>query len=108
MKPYYYLPNSSPRATIFYATLASSATVAWRAARIVGSLKLVLAGVVARLGSALGVTRLMSSFLYGVKSTDLLSFAAAALLVALVGLAASLIPACRASRVDPLTALRYE
>jgi ABC-type antimicrobial peptide transport system permease subunit len=58
------------------------------------------------IGAALAVTRLLSWFLYGVSPADPITFASVALLLGLVACAASLIPAVRASRVDPLVALR--
>jgi predicted permease len=71
-------------------------------------LTLTAIGIIVGLGSALALTRFLSSFLYGVSATDPLDFAAVAALFAAVALAASYVPARRAMRVDPLTALRYE
>jgi ABC-type antimicrobial peptide transport system permease subunit len=64
----------------------------------------VAAGVVA----ALFLTRLMSSLLYGVKSLDAVSFVGGALILALVAVVASLIPAHKATRINPVEALRNE
>ena len=71
-------------------------------------LTLTVIGIVVGLGSALALTRFLAAFLYGVSATDPLDFAAVAALFAMVALAASYVPARRAMRVDPLTALRYE
>jgi putative ABC transport system permease protein len=65
-------------------------------------------GVVIGLGVALGLTRLISSLLYGVAPNDLRTFVGVPILLGLAALAASYIPARRALGVDPLNALRQE
>ena len=71
-------------------------------------LLLTFIGMVAGLSGALILTRTMGSLLHGVSAIDPGSFVAAALVLILVGLCATYIPARRASRVDPMTSLRYE
>ena len=67
---------------------------------------LALMGIGLGLGGALAATRLLSSFLFGVEATDPLTFAAVAALLLGVALLASYIPSRRASKIDPLDALR--
>ena len=69
---------------------------------------LAFAGVVIGLLAAWGLTRLIKSLLFNVSVTDPLTFAVISAVMFLIALLACLIPATRATRVDPLMALRYE
>jgi predicted permease len=71
-------------------------------------LALAMVGAAIGIGAALGVTRFLSSMLYGVKPADPVTFIGVALFLAAVALLACYIPARRATRVDPMVALRYE
>jgi predicted permease len=71
-------------------------------------MRLALIGVAAGVGAALGLTRVMAAFLYGVKERDLFVFVTVPLALSVVSLLAVWLPARRATRIDPVVALRYE
>ncbi len=72
------------------------------------ALRIVVAGVVVGLAGAVGVTRVLQRFLFGVTPTDPIAFTIVTLLLMAVGLMAAWLPARRATRIDPCAALRAE
>jgi ABC-type antimicrobial peptide transport system permease subunit len=75
---------------------------------IIQGMKPTLTGVAIGLLASFALGRIVTSMIYGVSSRDLATFLAVTMLLILVSLGASLIPALRATRVDPLTVLREE
>jgi ABC-type antimicrobial peptide transport system permease subunit len=75
---------------------------------VMQGMRLVLIGIVIGIGSAFGLTRLLASFLFGVKPIDPVAFTAIPILLSCVAMLAIWLPALRASRLDPVEALRYE
>ena len=75
---------------------------------IVEGMKPTLLGVVLGTVGALAMGHVLASLIYGVKPTDPLTFLVVAVLLAAIALFATIIPAYRAAKVDPLVALRYE
>ena len=72
------------------------------------SLKLVLAGCAAGLAASVLATRVLANVLYGVASTDAITFAGTVIILLTVAFVANWIPARRAARVKPTVAFRYE
>ena len=70
--------------------------------------KLALIGIAVGVVLSFAVTRFLSSLLFGVRTTDLFTFSALSILLIVVSLLACYLPARRATKVDPLVALRYE
>jgi len=75
---------------------------------LAGGLKLLAIGTAIGLPASYGLARLLSSLLYGVRAADFFSYASGAILLAVVVVLGCYIPARRATRVDPMRALRYQ
>ena len=75
---------------------------------VLQGMQLALVGVAVGIGAAWWLSKLLATFLFGVKDRDLGVFTAAAVLLTLVSLLAVWLPARRATRIDPVIALRYE
>jgi predicted permease len=85
---------------------AARLNVSWMVMREI--IVLVIAGIALGIPITLAASRLVASMLYGVHGSDPISFVGAALLLLLVAMSAGYFPARRASKVDPMVALRYE
>ncbi|MGB6431867.1 MAG: ABC transporter permease [Candidatus Acidiferrales bacterium] len=102
----YTTANSTQELGIRLALGAQPRSVLWMVIR--KGMALMVVGLVIGLTAAVGLTHLVAAYLYGVRPTDLFTFAAVALLIFVVTLAACYFPARTATKVDPIVALRYE
>jgi predicted permease len=98
--------SRTPEIAIQMALGASSAHVRWRV--VASGLKLVLVGVAIGTAFALAATRPLAAMLAGLSPSDPITYAITATVLAVVGLGASVMPARRATRIDPMAALRQQ
>jgi putative ABC transport system permease protein len=75
---------------------------------VLQGLTITFAGIIIGVVTAIMLTRLMSGLLFGVSASDPVTLVAISLLILLIALIASYVPAWRATKLDPLIALRYE
>ena len=102
----YAVIQRTPEIGLRMALGASPGSVSWLAVR--ESLWTVVLGALAGVAAAYGVVRIVESQLFGIQPHDPLVFAAAVALLVGMAMAAAFFPARRASRIDPLVALRHE
>jgi predicted permease len=102
----YWVKQRTPEIGIRMALGANQQNILWLV--ITRGMQFVIAGLALGMFGAFAATRLIASLLFGVTASDPATYAAIAILLALVAFAACWIPARRAMRVDPIIALRYE
>jgi ABC-type antimicrobial peptide transport system permease subunit len=85
---------------------AEAAEVRWMVVK--SGLRWLLVGIGLGVPASMGLARVLANRIWGLKPADPLTLAAVAVLLAVVGLAACYFPARRATKVDPMVALRYE
>jgi ABC-type antimicrobial peptide transport system permease subunit len=99
----------SRRTPEFGVRMALGATAGEVQRQVIGdTLKLTLAGVAIGVGASLLLARVLGSLLYATSTTDPVTFGGAAVVLTIVAMAAGYVPALRASRIEPLRALRDE
>jgi hypothetical protein len=102
-------PSGNEKRILIWATKCASAQSHDVVGLVLGkATRLILAGSVLGVVASLGVARLLRTFLYGVGAGDPITLLTVTVLLVLVALSACYLPARRATRVDPLVALRYE
>lgn len=102
----YLVARRTPEMGIRMALGAQRGDVLWLVLK--ENLAVLLAGLLVGLPAALAATRLIRGLLYGVEPADPIAIAAAGLLIVVAGLTAAFLPARRATKIDPMVALRYE